>query len=136
MTYGINVQEGEDPFINLIENANQNFNAATIPGAFLVDFFPSLKLLPEWLPGMGFMDTARTWAKMTAEMVEVPYAFTKQSMVKYTRAYILHWLTEVFQVSGSAPSSFVAELLEDEASLSTEQISEVKFAASSMYGGK
>jgi hypothetical protein len=82
LTYGIEVQDGDDPFVNLIENANENFNAATVPGAFMVDFFPSLSRLPEWLPGMGFMRTARKWAKDTAAMVDVPYAFTKQQIVR------------------------------------------------------
>ena len=81
LTYGYQVQDGEDPFVNLIEKANNNFNAATVPGAFPVDFFPILKRLPEWLPGCGFLRTARLWAKDTAAMVNVPYDFTKQEMV-------------------------------------------------------
>ena len=81
MTYGYQVQDGEDPFVNLIERANRNFNAATVPGAFPVDFFPILKRLPEWLPGSGFLQTARLWAKDAAAMVDVPYNFTKQEMV-------------------------------------------------------
>ncbi|KAF8067055.1 OrdA protein [Lyophyllum atratum] len=117
LTYGITVEEGEDPFVNLIEDANKNFNAATVPGAFLVDFFPSIRYLPEWLPGMGFMETARTWAKATADMVEVPFSFTKQQIA-----------------TGSAPPSFVANLLEDEDGCSEERSRDIKFAASSMYG--
>ena len=81
LTYGIEVQDGQDPFVNLIEKANENFNASTVPGAFLVDFFPALRRLPEWLPGMGFMRTARKWVKDTWAMTDVPYAFTKQQMV-------------------------------------------------------
>lgn len=83
MTYGIDMQEGEDPFVNLIEKANSNFNVATIPGAYLVDSFPLLRRLPEWLPGMGFMKTARAWAQETLDVVEVPYAFTKKQMVRF-----------------------------------------------------
>lgn len=82
LTYGIDVQDGEDPFVTLIERANDNFNKATIPGSFLVDFFPVLRSLPEWLPGMGFMETARRWAVDTLEMVEAPYKFTLQQMVR------------------------------------------------------
>lgn len=118
LTYGIEVQEPEDPFIDLIEHANNNFNAATVPGAFPVDFFPGLKQLPEWLPGMGFIKTAAEWAKDTARMVEVPYNFTKQQMA-----------------AGTALPSFVSTSLEDESSLSAEDIRDLKFTASSMYGG-
>lgn len=83
LTYGYQVQDGEDPFVNLIEHANDNFNAATVPGAFPVDFFPSLKLLPEWCPGASFLKTAKSWAADTQKMVEVPYAYTKQQMVRF-----------------------------------------------------
>ncbi|PFH46689.1 hypothetical protein AMATHDRAFT_69284 [Amanita thiersii Skay4041] len=118
LTYGIEVQENKDPFVELIENANANFNAATIPGAFVVDFFPSLRDLPEWLPGMGFMETARKWLKDTVDMVEIPYAYTKQQMA-----------------AGNAPPSFVSTLLEHEDSLSPEDIRDIKYTASSLYGG-
>ncbi|KAF8625149.1 hypothetical protein AX17_006927 [Amanita inopinata Kibby_2008] len=119
LTYGIDVkEEGNDPFVDLIEKANNNFSAATVPGAFVVDFFPSLRKLPEWLPGMGFMKTARLWLKNTLDMVEVPYAFTKEQMS-----------------AGKAPPSFVSTLLEHEDLLTPEEIRDIKYTASSLYGG-
>ncbi|KAF9474070.1 cytochrome P450 [Pholiota conissans] len=117
LTYGYEVQDGEDPFVNLIEGANENFNAATVPGAFPVDFFPGMMKLPEWFPGMGFLKTARAWAKDTASMVEVPYKYTKDSMA-----------------AGTAPASFVSTSLENEASMSADELRDLKFTASSMYG--
>ncbi len=36
LAYGITVQEGEDPFVTLIEHANDNFNIATTPGTILI----------------------------------------------------------------------------------------------------
>ncbi|KDR73253.1 hypothetical protein GALMADRAFT_251844 [Galerina marginata CBS 339.88] len=118
LTYGYEVVDGEDPFVNLIENANDNFNAATVPGAFPVDFFPSLKKLPEWCPGSGFLKTAREWAKATDKMVEVPYNYAKQQIA-----------------AGTAAPSFVSTTLENEASMSADEIRDLKFTASSMYGG-
>jgi hypothetical protein len=38
-------------------------------------------------------------------------------------------------VAGSARPSFVSNLLENEDALSAEDINDIKFAASSMYGG-
>lgn len=82
IAYGYDVQwEGADPYIDLIEGANENFNTATTPGAFLVDVLPSLKNLPSWFPGTGFLELAKKWRKDTDSMVEVPYAYTKQQMV-------------------------------------------------------
>lgn len=82
LAYGYEVVDGEDPFINLIEHANGNFNAATVPGAFPVDFFPALKSLPSWFPTSGFLQTAAEWAKDTAAMVEVPWQWTRKQMVR------------------------------------------------------
>ncbi|EKM77487.1 hypothetical protein AGABI1DRAFT_43141 [Agaricus bisporus var. burnettii JB137-S8] len=117
LTYGIDVQDGDDPYVALIERANVNFNKATIPGSFLVDFFPILRSLPEWLPGMGFMETARRWRKDTVEMVEAPYQFTLQQME-----------------AGTAPKSYVSSILE-ESKLDADGIRDLKFSASSLYGG-
>ncbi|KAF8896779.1 OrdA protein [Gymnopilus junonius] len=108
-TYGYEVQDGEDPFVNLIEHANDNFNAATVP---------ELSPLPEWFPGAGFLKTAREWAKDTARMVDVPYDYTKEQMA-----------------AGTAVPSFVSTGLENEASLSADDIRDLRFTASSMYGG-
>ncbi|KAG5642132.1 hypothetical protein DXG03_003582 [Asterophora parasitica] len=79
LTYGYEVQDGEDPFVALIEDANDHFSAATVPGAFIVDFFPSIKNLPEWLPGMGFMALAREWAQATAAGTARP-SFVSESL--------------------------------------------------------
>ena len=137
MTYGYQVQDGEDPFVNLIEKANNNFNAATVPGAFPVDFFPFLKCLPEWLPGSGFLRTARLWAKDTAAMVDVPYNYTKQEMVWNDRSpSCSNTYFFILQEAGNAFPSFVSTTLENEHSLSAEDIRDVKFTASSIYGGR
>ena len=81
ITYGYEVQDGVDKFVELIERSNNNFNRSTVPGVFLVDVFPILKYFPEWLPGMSFLSLAREWKKDTIASAEVPYAFTKNQMV-------------------------------------------------------
>ncbi|KAJ6609072.1 cytochrome P450 [Mycena sp. CBHHK59/15] len=116
ITYGIEVQEEEDPFVTLIEKANDNFNLATAPGAFLVDVFPVLLYLPEWLA--PFKRTARIWARATKSMIEAPYLFVRRQMD-----------------AGTAPVSFVSSLLEEEERMSTEDVQDVKYTASSLYGG-
>ena len=88
-TYGYEVNEGHDDYVDLIQRANSNFNRAGTPGAFLVDVLPFLKYLPEWLPGTGFLALAREWKKVTVESAEVPYAFTKKQMV-WSRPIVVH----------------------------------------------
>ncbi|KAJ7626977.1 cytochrome P450 [Roridomyces roridus] len=116
ITYGIEVQEQDDPFVSLIEKANDNFNVATSPGAFLVDVFPALLYIPELLA--PFKRTARAWARDTQRMVEEPYGFVRRQMA-----------------AGSAPVSFVSSLLEDEEKMSPEDVRDVKYTAASLYGG-
>uniref|UniRef100_A0A0W0GBY8 Putative OrdA protein n=1 Tax=Moniliophthora roreri TaxID=221103 RepID=A0A0W0GBY8_MONRR len=117
LAYGIDVLEKDDPFVELIEHANDNFNIATAPGAFLVDVFPTLKHIPPGFPGGGFHELAHKWAKAFNDMVEVPYAHTKHLMSL-----------------GKAPVSFVTSSLENEDKLSEEEIFEIKHTAASLYG--
>lgn len=51
-------------------------------GSFLVDVFPSLRHIPAGFPGAGFHDLAAKWAKDFNDMVEVPFKFTKELMVR------------------------------------------------------
>ncbi|KAF8814175.1 hypothetical protein BYT27DRAFT_7250289 [Phlegmacium glaucopus] len=60
--------------------------------------------------------TVRLWAKDAAAIVNVPYNYTKQEM--------------------AAIPSFVSTALRGEGSLSHEDITDLKFTASSMYGKK
>ncbi|KAK1231056.1 hypothetical protein PQX77_005832 [Marasmius sp. AFHP31] len=117
ITYGIEVQEDSDPFVELIEHANDNFSLATAPGAFLVDVFPSLRHIPAGFPGGGFHELASKWAKAFNDMVEVPYAYARNLMHQ-----------------GKAPISFLTTNLENEDQLTDEQIFEIKHTAASLYG--
>lgn len=40
MSHGYQVQEGEDPVVNIVDKAVEQFSLATAPGAFLVDVLP------------------------------------------------------------------------------------------------
>ncbi|KAF9522936.1 cytochrome P450 [Crepidotus variabilis] len=119
LTYGYKVQEGKDEFVDLIERNNDNFSTTIMPGAFLVDVFPWLKYMPEWLPGTGFLKLAREWRKTTQATADVPYAYTESQMA-----------------AGTASTSFISTGLEDnEANPSAEYVNGLKWSAASMYAG-
>jgi hypothetical protein len=40
ISHGYEVQEGHDPFVDLADQALQQFSASTAPGAFIVDLLP------------------------------------------------------------------------------------------------
>ncbi|KAF5858553.1 hypothetical protein ETB97_004296 [Aspergillus alliaceus] len=56
----------------------QNFSAATVPFAWLVDFVSALKYMPDGFLGTGFKQIARRWNKINQTVVNVPYSFFLQ----------------------------------------------------------
>ena len=81
ITYGLDVQYNDDPYIMAAERGVRSLWIAAIPGAFLVDMLPFLKYVPEWFPGAGFQRKAKTWKKYARTMVEAPFATAKQNVV-------------------------------------------------------
>ena len=81
IAYGIDVQETDDPYISLAEEALHGLNQAATPGAFWVDLFPILKYVPSWFPGAGFQRKAAYWREINATMVEKPFCYVKEQLV-------------------------------------------------------
>ncbi|KAF8910211.1 cytochrome P450 [Gymnopilus junonius] len=84
LAYGLKIRDSNDLFINLAERALQTALEATLPGAFLVDFIPWLKYVPEWMPGAGFQKKARMWKKLQEEMHELPYSEAVKNLASGT----------------------------------------------------
>ena len=75
---------GEDALVRAVEVAMHGFAKASEPGAFLVDSFPALRHVPEWilrLSGSNFKAVARQMRKELGEMYDVPFAFVKDQIV-------------------------------------------------------
>ena len=96
ITYDIEVQPENDPFVAISQEVVHAVKAAFIPSAFWVvsssntwhkhsireqDFFPWLKYIPAWFPGAGFRRKARKWSAEVRQMIEQPYAVAKQKFV-------------------------------------------------------
>ncbi|KAF8994918.1 cytochrome P450 [Cyathus striatus] len=73
LAFGIPIKPLDDPYINLAHKAIAGINESAVPGAFLVDFFPLLKYVPEWVPGAGFQKKAREWRNLQEEFHNKPY---------------------------------------------------------------
>ncbi|KAJ2933474.1 hypothetical protein H1R20_g3643, partial [Candolleomyces eurysporus] len=117
VSYGYEVKENRDPFIELADKATKQFSLATAPGGYLVDLIPALKYVPKWFPGAGFLQTADEWSRTLVQMVEQPFTFVKQQMI-----------------AGVAPVSFTSVLLESK-ELSSEEEFDLKWSAASLYSG-
>lgn len=55
VTYGAS----KDEHIALAEAAGRSLSDALVPGAFLVDFIPLLRVIPEWVPVSIIFNTSR-----------------------------------------------------------------------------
>ncbi|KAF8960130.1 cytochrome P450 [Flammula alnicola] len=73
LTYGLDVQSRDDPYITTAQEGAQPILEAARPSAFLVDQFPILKYVPEWMPGAGFKRKARRWRYLQEQMLNKPY---------------------------------------------------------------
>ncbi|KDR69251.1 hypothetical protein GALMADRAFT_104206 [Galerina marginata CBS 339.88] len=80
LAYGIPTHPTNDPFIDLVERSVASVLKATAPGAFLVDIFPVLKYVPEFIPGAGFQKKAREWRELQGKMREATYQETVRTM--------------------------------------------------------
>ncbi|KAF8874938.1 cytochrome P450 [Infundibulicybe gibba] len=77
VTYGIKVKEKNDPYVETVETSLEGIVAAGVPGAFLVDFMPILKYVPEWMPGAGFKRKAAHWRDANYETREKTWRFVE-----------------------------------------------------------
>ena len=79
--YGISVQESDDPYILIAEEALNGLSEAGVPGAFWVDLIPLLKYVPSWFPGAGFQKKAARWREVNNAMAEKPFRHVKEQLV-------------------------------------------------------
>ena len=79
--YGITVEEFDDPYISIAEEALSGVAEAGIPGAFLVDLFPILKYVPSWFPGAGFQKKAARWRELNHLMADKPFHHAQEQLV-------------------------------------------------------
>ncbi|KAF9531077.1 cytochrome P450 [Crepidotus variabilis] len=117
ISHGYEIAERDDPFVNIANEATEQFSLSTTPGGFLVNLVPPLRHVPEWVPGAGFKKTAALWATTLARMADGPHEFVKKQMA-----------------AGIAEPSFTSSLLE-EPDLTPDREHDIKWSAASLYSG-
>ncbi|EKM59475.1 uncharacterized protein PHACADRAFT_205692 [Phanerochaete carnosa HHB-10118-sp] len=116
MAYGYQVQEGQDPLIDLVDRAVDGFVETSTPGSFLVDTIPALRYCPAWFPGAGWKRKAEKWRAEYNAMCDVPFEFAMQEAL-----------------SGSTSSNFISDNFGS--IKSNEQEYHLKMAAGALYSG-
>ncbi|KAG6895072.1 hypothetical protein C0993_010209, partial [Termitomyces sp. T159_Od127] len=79
-TYGLDIKDKNDPYIELAEKATRSLFTAAVPGAYLVDLLPILKYVPDWMPFANFKRNAKNWRKFTLDMKDLPYEAAKRNI--------------------------------------------------------
>ncbi|TFK58391.1 cytochrome P450, partial [Pluteus cervinus] len=118
ISYGYHPDGPDDQFIKLATLAMEHFSEGADPGALLVNIIPALADLPEWMPGTGFKQTARYWAKNLSEMVELPYKLVKEQMAL-----------------GTAEPSIISRAIEAQPDLNPDNEAVLKWAGSAIFAG-
>ncbi|KAL1666579.1 cytochrome P450 [Schizophyllum commune] len=118
ISYGYHAQPHNDPFIELANEATEQFAMATSPGRFLANLVPPLLALPDWFPGATFKSLGRTWRATLDCMADLPYEFVKSQLS-----------------DGTAESSFTSNILEARKDITTDEEFDLKWSAASLYSG-
>ncbi|THU87849.1 hypothetical protein K435DRAFT_866836 [Dendrothele bispora CBS 962.96] len=85
--YGMTTQEGKiDDYVHLAGLAAPSVVETFNHGSFLVDFFPLLKYVPDWLPGVSFKKKAAAWAPTVSNLRDGPWEKFKSSIISGTAA--------------------------------------------------
>ena len=81
LTYGVDIQPKDEPYIKTSTEGAHSLMLASVPGTFLVDALPTLKYVPEWVPGASFKRKAHEWRVLARRMLETPFAASKKILV-------------------------------------------------------
>ncbi len=81
ITYGLDIEEKEDPYIALADKALKHLDVAFI-GTYVVDILPFLRILPQWMPGAGFQTAGESSRHDLRLMMELPYAKARKLHVR------------------------------------------------------
>ncbi|GLA86445.1 hypothetical protein AtubIFM56815_010711 [Aspergillus tubingensis] len=118
--YGYDINpHGSDHLVDLADDSMETFSAV-LNQTWLVDLVPGLKYLAPWLP-FSFQKKAQSWHTQLLTTIETPYRMVQEQMV-----------------SGTAPPSYLRNLLREEdtkkeKSVSAEEKFTAKWTAGSMY---
>ncbi|KAJ4145282.1 hypothetical protein LMH87_004137 [Akanthomyces muscarius] len=140
-TYGYTLESSTevDPLVTLIQRLIDNATEAFVPMAWLVDAVPALKYLPSWLPGTGFIKTAKAWKQTGEEVANKPYALVQEQMRNGTHrpsyvSGILDMLARGDNANDDGGDNGGSGSIAEEPSRDRIDEEDIKWTAASMYG--
>lgn len=79
--YGVDVSTTDHLWVKLSDDAGFATNNAGAPGGSLVDRFPPVQYLPDWLPGLHSLKYAHDNRFAITDMHEIPYQWATKEIV-------------------------------------------------------
>ncbi|KAL0566127.1 hypothetical protein V5O48_015888 [Marasmius crinis-equi] len=131
VVYGYKVHSNDDPFLNLAEECVDILSnkIASGGGIWPVDLIPQMQHMPEWMPGSGFLQKARTWKAKMEEFVDRPYNYVKQQMK--SNAHAQSFCSTLLDNADSNPNNACGD--SEKLTLSNQFEYDLKWTANSMY---
>ncbi|KAI0302455.1 cytochrome P450 [Multifurca ochricompacta] len=84
MTYGYEAQGSDDRVIDAAKKMSDIASTTSLPGACLVNEFPFLRHIPEWLPWFSYKPLARIGHDLGQEVMNDPIQFVRESILNGT----------------------------------------------------
>ncbi len=82
ISYGIELQEPNDKYFQMVERVTMVGEEIMVPGRFLVEAMPWLRYLPVWFPGAGFKRYAAGAKREILDTVNELFRTAKAAMVR------------------------------------------------------
>lgn len=79
--YGHDIEQTNDPFIEVAEKASSMRGILLAPGKFPVSQLPFARYFPSWAPGCGFKRIAHLSREYTEEAQARPFNFAMKQKV-------------------------------------------------------
>jgi hypothetical protein len=79
--FGVTLSGDDDPYIQIAIDANHATAKGGSPGATVVDYFPFLSNLPNWLVRSQTLMHAREWGWAIRRLHDVPFAAVREEFV-------------------------------------------------------
>jgi hypothetical protein len=89
VAYGFDDVDTNKRLVTDAEALVSSFTEAIVPGRYLFNSFPSLGLLPDWIPGTEFKQKFRDLDKMNYHMLSSPFEATKNNLVRFPKC--IYW---------------------------------------------
>lgn len=86
VVYGKKVAGLDDEYLHLVHKSLEGLSLQKVPGAFWVEYFPWLKIIPSWIPGARFKKIAEHYKPIVETMINQPF---DEVVIASVRSHIL-----------------------------------------------